>query len=179
MNETMGKEAAQLREELEKLLITLKHNKENVPLNILKTKYKKAYDTLCSNIKCKASDYATKIALNGIRICEDYLDEAVPIINGTIEHFRIIKQFSKAIFCHQDLTEFEFLAETLREKIISNLEPFYARHLALYITQECRENPNIPPLIYCVASHCFWQDEKWIPMELYKTKVVHPQGRIA
>ena len=31
------------------------------------------------------------------------------------------------------------------------------------------ENPDLAPLIYCVASHCFWQDGKWIPLELYKT----------
>ena len=41
MNKTQDKEAALLREELAKLLSTLKHNREKVPLDVLKTKYKK------------------------------------------------------------------------------------------------------------------------------------------
>ena len=52
---------------------------------------------------------------------------------------------------------------------LAGLEPFYEKHLALYITPECLEDPDTLPLIYCVASHCFWQDGKWIPLELYKT----------
>ena len=79
-----------------------------------------------------------------------------------------ILTISKAVFSHQDITEFESLAGILREKILTDLESFYARHLALYITQECLDNPEVPPLLYCVAAHCFWQDGKWIPLELYR-----------
>ena len=50
MNGTQVRETARLREELAKLLTTLKNNRENVSLDILKTKYKKAYDSLCSEI---------------------------------------------------------------------------------------------------------------------------------
>ncbi len=169
MNGTQDKEAALLREELAKLLATLKHNREKVPLDVLKTKYKKGYAALCADIKRKASDYAAKVALNGIRIHKDYLDEAVPIINGTIERSGILKQLSGAAFSRQDIAEFDSLAGTLREKILAGLEPFYEKHLALYITPECLEDPDTLPLIYCVASNCFWQDGKWIPLELYKT----------
>ena len=56
MNKAMDQETALLREKLEKLLSTLKHNREKVSLDVLKTKYKKGYDTLCADIKCSASD---------------------------------------------------------------------------------------------------------------------------
>lgn len=174
MNETQDRETALLREELAKLLETLKHNREKVPLNVLKTKYKKGYSVLCADIKRRASDYAGKIALSGIRIHRDYLNEAVAIVNGTIEQSGILKQLSGAAFSHQDIAEFDSLAGTLREKILADLEPFYARHLALYITQECLENPDVAPLIYCTASHCVWQDGKWLPLELYKAGPVRP-----
>ena len=85
MYKTQDQETALLREELSKLLTTLKHNREKVPLDVLKTKYKKGYDTLCVSIKRSASDYAKRTALCGIRIHEDYLDEAAAVINGTIE----------------------------------------------------------------------------------------------
>ena len=44
---TQDQETILLRDELSKLLTTLKHNRENVPLDILKTMYKKGYDMLC------------------------------------------------------------------------------------------------------------------------------------
>ena len=179
MNGKQDKEAALLREELAKLLSTLKHNREKVPLDVLKTKYKKGYAALCADIKRRASDYAAKVALNGIRIHKDYLEEAVPIINGTIESSGILKQLSGAAFSRQDIAEFDSLAGTLREKILAGLEPFYEKHLALYITPECLEDPDTLPLIYCVASHCFWQDGKWIPLELYKTSAACLQEKSA
>ena len=178
MNGT-DQETALLREELAKLLTTLKHNREKVPLEVLKTKYRKGYTGLCADIKCKASDYAAKVALRGIRIHKDYLDEAVPIVNGTIEHSGLLKQLSRAAFSHQDIAEFDSLANALREKILAGLEPFYMSHLGLYITQECLENPDVAPLIYCMANHCFWQDGRWIPLELYETGSACRQGKSA
>lgn len=169
MHRTQNQEAVRLREELSKLLTTLKHNRDKVPLDMLKTKYKKGYDTLCESIRRSASDYAKHITLCGIRIHKDYLDEAVSIINGTIERCGILKQLSKAVFSHQDINEFDSLAGTLREKILADLEPFYMKHLGLYITPECLEDPAVKPLIYCVASHCVLQDGKWIPVELYES----------
>ena len=170
MHKIQDQEAARLREELSKLLTTLKHNRDKVPIDVLKTKYKNGYDTLCEGIRRSASDYAKHITLCGIRIHEDYLDEAVSIINGAIEHCGILKQLSKAAFSHQDINEFDSLAGTLREKILADLEPFYMKHLGLYITLECLEDPGVEPLIYCVASDCVLQDGKWIPVELYESR---------
>ncbi len=166
MNGTQDQQTALLREELSKLLSTLKHNREKVSLDVLKTKYKKGYDTLCKGIKHSASDYAKQLALCGIRIHKDYLDEAVSIINETIAGSGILKQLSRAAFSHQDIAEFDSLALTLREKILNSLESLYAKHLGLYITPECLENPDVLPLIYCRVNHCIWQDGKWIPLEL-------------
>lgn len=168
MDGTWEKETARLREELARLLSTLKHNREKVPLDMLKTKYKKGYDALCASISRSASDYAKQVALHGIRIHRDCLDEAISIVNGAIAGSGILKQLTAAAFCHQDIAEFDSLAVALREKLLAELEPFYMRHLGLYITQECLEDPDVAPLIYCTASHCIWQDGKWIPLELYE-----------
>lgn len=166
MNGTQDQQTALLREELSKLLTTLKHNREKVPLDVLKTKYKKGYDTLCAGIRHSASDYATQIAFCGIRIHRDYMDEAVSIADETITRSGILKQLSRAAFSHQDIAEFESLADMLRTKILNSLESLYAKHLGLYITPECLENPDVPPMIYCHVNHCIWQDGKWMPLEL-------------
>ena len=81
MNKALDQETALLREELSKLLTTLKHNREKVSLDVLKTKYKKGYDTLCTGIRRSASDYVKQVALCGIRIHKDYLETAVSIID--------------------------------------------------------------------------------------------------
>ena len=97
MNNALAQETARLREELAKLLSTLKHNREKVSLDVLKTKYKKGYDTLCAGIRCSASDYARQTALCGIRIHRDFLDEAVSIVNETIDRSGVLKQLSRAV----------------------------------------------------------------------------------
>ena len=57
-----------LREELEKHLDTLRRNLEVVPMDVLKTKYKKPYQELKESI-CKASTaYTRHVSLGGIRI---------------------------------------------------------------------------------------------------------------
>ena len=168
MERTWEKEAARLREELARLLSTLKHNREKVPLDVLRTKYRKGYDALCASISRCASDYAKQITLQGIRIHRDCLDEAVSIINETIAESGILRQLAAAAFRHQDIAEFDSLAGALRERLLAELEPFYMRHLGLYITQECLEDPDAAPLLYCTASHCIWQDGKWSPLELYE-----------
>ncbi len=179
MNGTWEKEAARLREELAGLLATLKHNREKVPLDVLKTKDKKGYDTLCAGISCCASDYAKLTVLHGIRIHKSCLEEAVPIINGTIAESGILKQLAEAAFRHQDMEEFDSHANALRGKILAGLEPFYMGHLGLYITQECLEDPDVAPLLYCAANHCIWQDGKWLPLELYEAAPACLQGKSA
>ena len=77
------------------------------------------------------------------------------------------------------MEEFDSLANVLRGKILADLEPFYMGHLGLYITQECLENPDVLPLVYCTANHCIWQDGKWIPLELYEAAPVCLQEKSA
>lgn len=114
MNHQLNPEAVMLRNELEKQLKTLKNNRDNVPLAVLKTKYKTAYEALCRDIRLKASEYASIIALQGIRIHRDYLAEGLPIVNETIQKSGILKDLSKAAFCRQDIEEFTTLSLRLR-----------------------------------------------------------------
>lgn len=113
----------ELREKLEKLLLTLKRNKENVPIEQLKTRYKKPYDKLCKEISYVAEEYAKEITLSGIQISDKYWKEAEPIIYNTIQ--KTLKKLSTAAFKHQDIKEFEKIAQTLRKLILKNLEEHF------------------------------------------------------
>lgn len=107
-----------------KALTDLKNNRDKVPLQVLKSKYKTGYDALCKNISHTASEYAKQVSLHDIRIHKDYLEEGVSIINQSIEASGLLKELSKAAFLRQDITEFTNLAEKLRGIILEALEPF-------------------------------------------------------
>lgn len=163
MQHSLPPEALPLKNELEKLLKTLKTNREKVPLAVLKSKYKTGYMKLCQNISKTASNYVKQITLYDIRIHKDYLEEGILLINQTIAESGLLKELSKAAFCRQDISEFTNLSFILRESIQNALIPFYERHTGLYLTPECLENPDIKPEIFCFVNGCIWRNGQWVP----------------
>lgn len=165
MESSLNPETLRLRGELEKLLNTLKVNRDKVPLNVLKTKYKKGYEELRRNICNTTTEYVKQVAFHGIRIRKDYVDECIAIIDKSLQESELLKEISKAAFCKQSITEITTLALKLRKTILEALEPFYGWHTGLYITPECLENPDMFPEFYCFANRCIWMDGQWIPFE--------------
>ena len=53
-------------EELRRLLLVLKNNKDHIPVSVLKSKYKKGYNDLCDKIRHSASAYALNASLHGL-----------------------------------------------------------------------------------------------------------------
>lgn len=113
-----------LRDELEKQLRTLKNNRDRVPLEVLKTKYKKGYDALRSDIREKASEYATQAALRDIRIHTDFVKEGLAIIDSVINRSEYVKELSFAVFARQDMDEINCLIEKIRQQIFEALKPY-------------------------------------------------------
>ena len=164
MNETLPPEVFALRSELEKQLRTLKNNRDKVPLEILKTKYKSGYDELCKNISLTATKYTKQVILYGICIHRDYLDEAILIINSAIEESGLLRALSLAAFCKQDITEFTDLTLDLRKAIMEKLEIFYQNNTGLYIT---RNQSGISSDLYCFANNSVLRDGKWVPFDIF------------
>ena len=61
MNRQVNPDALLTKKELEKLLLTLKANREKVPLHILKSKYKTGYEELCKKISLTATKYTKQM----------------------------------------------------------------------------------------------------------------------
>lgn len=164
-----------LRGELEQLLLKLKHNRDKVPLKVLKTKYKNGYQALCNDISQKASDYLKQTVLSGFRVRKEYADEAVSAINKAIADSELLKQLSKVAFKEQDINKFDALAGQLKDLIENRMEALFAEHLALYITPECLQSmtdtpadqPTALPYIYCLVNDCILQDGSWVPVESF------------
>lgn len=159
-------EKKELRQTLAVHLETLKRNLEAVPLETLKTKYKKPFDKLRQDISLTTSAYVKEITLKDIRIRKDFFEEALPLIENAIQQSGLLKQISAAAFRRQDLAEIDSLAMELKKQIGNALKPFYDNHLCLYLTQECFADPPKPPEIYNEASGCICRNGTWIPWEI-------------
>ncbi len=103
--------------ELEKLVLQLKRNREKVPLNELKTKYRKAYDEL----REKISDLATEILRDQLRGIKIKADDASLIkeIEGLVAG--IPDEAGEAIKRY-DMEEFKSIATRLRTTVLQHIE---------------------------------------------------------
>ena len=161
-------ESTELRKALEEYLDLLKRNLAVASLETLKTKYKKPFDELRHNISSTATAYVKQIAFENIRIRADFIDEAQPLIQSTVDQSGILKQISSAAFKRQDIAEIDQLALALKEQIHQALIP------CLYLDDECFGNPPKAPKFYNVASGCMWKDDTWAPAEVEKGVILLP-----
>lgn len=156
-------EVSSMRNSLQELMLTLQKNKEQVPSELLQTKYRKGYYSLIDTLKQISSDYAGYLILHDIRIHRDYLDEVTALIKRLMDTTGILTQLSTAVFQQYDINQFEALTVSLRAKIKEELEFFYGRYCYLFFSEECLENPAITPEIYCPVNGCIWLNGKWLP----------------
>ena len=161
MNRQVNPDALLTQKELEKLLLTLKTNREKVPLHILKSKYKTGYEELCKKISLTATKYTKQIILYRIKVQKDYLDDVIHITNSVIEKSGLLKELSKAAFIKQDINEFTTLALKLRDLIFKALDSFCLEHTGFYLTTESTDKTEI----YSLVNNCVLRDGKWIPFE--------------
>lgn len=155
----------ELRKTLITHLDTLKRNLDVVPLEVLKTKYKKPFDKLCQDISGTATAYVKQVTLTDIRIQIGFQDEAIPLIQNTILQSGLLRQISAAAFRRQDIVEIDKLALELKQQIQTALQPFYEKHLGLYLSAECFADPPKLPELYCEATGCIQRDGVWVPLE--------------
>lgn len=158
------------KEILEEHLRTLKRNLQHVPRQELKTRYRKGYQTLSKKISAAAQDYVNAVALSGIRIRNEYADEAIPIIEKAIEESGLLKKIGCAAFQHQDVDEITSLSLKLKDRILQTLHPFFLQHSSPLFTPECLEDPSVPPLSYSWVNDSFYQDGTWVPTSGYPAK---------
>ena len=162
MTEAKQKEADQLHEELERLILKLKHNREKVPLDVLKTKYAAGYTALSQKICRAASDYAKMVTIDGIRICPEFADEGIALVNDTIAGSGILKELSRSLFRQMDIVLYDSLLSGFRENLHRELQTFYEKYAVL---QADFDHPEEPPRKICLANNCTWKNDQWIPLE--------------
>lgn len=101
--------------EYRSLLESLKRNKKNVPLETLKTKYRKPYEQLTQSIQSMTREILQDVALVGLQIERAEADQKYLEINTAISGSGIMKKISQAAFIQQDADLVLEYAGQLRE----------------------------------------------------------------
>lgn len=99
------------------LLAQMKRNKANVPLEVLKTKYRKPFEELQNRLRVMTVKIVYDVVLNGLLIRYEDADGAYAEINQLIEESGLSKEISQAVFLNQDLGVVEEKTMELREKV--------------------------------------------------------------
>ena len=110
--------------------------------HVLKTKYAAGYTALSQKICRAASDYAKMVTIDGIRICPEFADEGITLINDTIAGSGILKELSRSLFRQMDIALYDSLLSGFREKLLKELQTFYEKYTVL---QADFDHPEEPP----------------------------------
>lgn len=155
-------------EKLKELLEKLRRNKENVPLPLLKTKYKAAYEKLVGDVKAEAKAYALPIAsrlpgwisgrpVRGVyarRVCEEFNQIYT---DGDYAH-----RIGQALYKRYSADEVRQLAEEINRSLQAALNKIFDEATCLYTTAENwdPENPVIPKIYNDLVDKFYDEEEK-------------------
>lgn len=153
-------------EKLASLLEKLRRNKEKVPLEVLKTKYKAAYEKLIAEIKTEAQAIIKPIVarppswLEGQLIKQEYNEEIAAIFNQLYQEGGYAKRIGQALYKRYSADEARQLAEEINQKYQEGLLKIFHQATCLYTTAENwdPENP-VTPRIYNNLVDKFWNEE--------------------
>ncbi len=101
--------------EYQSLLERLKRNKENVPLDLLTTKYRVPYEQLKEKLGSMTKEILQDIVLSGLQIEQIQADKKYIEINSAIRDSGIMEKVSHAVFHQQDADQVLEYAGQLRE----------------------------------------------------------------
>ena len=146
-------------EELKKSVERLRKNRENVPLETLKTKYKKGYTELLETIRDQATEILNRETMNGIRIRKvdkDVLDR----IQQTVDKEQFAKQAGKSLFKEYSVEKFMEIVENARAAALAVWIPYWQGFCCIYATPENLEKSFPTPKIYNELTDEFLVDEE-------------------
>lgn len=153
----------ELGSRLEGLLSTLKKNRENVPLEMLKTYYQKPYDALIQEINQVASAFAKKILIENLIINPHAsIEEQLTVIQRTIDTSGMLKQMGKCISTTYSAQELHGLVLKLRKQVELALWPYV--NLETCLVGDLND-PEKEPVIYNTLTHQIYENGRWIDQE--------------
>lgn len=155
-------------ENLTVLLERLKKNKENVPLEVLKTKYKDAYEKLLLKIKAAAIEEIIRPTapalpgwLKGQKVRPEHTGEIAELFNRIYRDGGYAKKLGRALYKHYSADEVRQLSAEINRKYKDAIIRYFHSKTCLYTTAENWDPKNpVIPRIYNDLVDKFWNEAK-------------------
>lgn len=155
-----------MEQQLQKLLDTLKVNREKVPLETLKTYYQVPYEALKAEIGKAVRDFTIAVVGHHLLV-NPYLplEEQLATVRHTVSASRIPSEISKSITKDYDIATIYRLALALRKEVEDALWLYINRETCLVADLFHLEEP---PVIYNTLTKHIYEDGQWqyAPMDL-------------
>lgn len=149
---------------LDKLLSTLKKNRDNVPLEILKTQYKVPYETLVNQVNTTATAFVKAIITDQLIVNKDAdIDEQIMVINQVIQDSGMEKKIRHCMSTTYNTQLIHSMALELRGQIEDALYPYIAQKTCLVADLL---NIEEQPIIYNTLTQKVYENNTWIDREL-------------
>ena len=158
---------------LQKLLSTLKLNRERVPLETLKSVYRVPYEELKAQIRESVQEFVLLVACRHLLINPEFsLEEQTAVVQDAIDHSRIPKEIGRSITRDYDVPKIHRMALKLREEIETALCPYSDRETCLVADLADIEKT---PVIYNTLTRQVYQDGEWKdhPLDLRGTLLIY------
>lgn len=154
----------ELGSSLEKLLSTLKKNRDNVPLDVLKTYYKEPYEKLISQINETANAFVKAVVGNQLIINPNLsVEEQYDVINQTIKKSGTVSQMRSCISKTYSTEQLHQLALKLRKEIEDALWPYIDQETCLLADWTDIEKE---PMIYNTLTRKIYINDTWVDQKI-------------
>ena len=144
---------------LQKLLSTLKKNREMVSLEILKSHYRQPYYALIQQINRAASAFVKEVLTDRLILNPDIsIEEQAAVINQVIADSGMERQMSSCISRTYNVDQLYQMALELRQKIECALWPYIDLKTCLVFDLD---NPDAEPVTYNTLTRQICRDGIW------------------
>ena len=158
---------------LQRLLSTLKINRERVPLETLKSVYRVPYEELKAQIREGVQEFVLLVACSHLLINPDYPpEEQTAVAQDAVDRSQIPKEIGKSLTRDYDVAKIHQMALKLREEIEAALWPYINQKTCLVADLEDLEKT---PVIYNTLTRQIYQDGVWIdqPLDLWGKLLIY------
>ena len=158
---------------LQKLLSTLKLNRERVPLETLKSVYRVPYEELKAQIRESVQEFVLLVACRHLLINPEFsLEEQTAVVQDAIDRSRIPKEIGRSITRDYDVPKIHRMALKLREEVETALWPYIDRETCLVADLADIEKT---PVIYNTLTRQVYQEGEWKdhPLDLRGTLLIY------
>ncbi|MEY8431323.1 hypothetical protein AALC75_12470 [Lachnospiraceae bacterium 48-42] len=154
----------ELGSSLQKLLSTLKKNREMIPLEVLQSHYQQPYYALIREINKTASAFVKAVLTDQLILNPDIsLDEQAAVINQVIADSGMERQMSSCISKTYNVEQLYQMALELRQKIECALWPYIDLKTCLVFDLD---NPDAEPVTYNTLTRKIFRDGIWENQEI-------------